>query len=542
MKRILRPIVIGLLVNAAVLVGSAWGQAPAADPPPRVLYIREKHFRLPIALDDRERLTLQEVQLYVKNSPQEPWKLAARGKNRQTEFDYRVPADGEYAFGVATLDRLGQLVPSDVVNMIPGMIVVVDTRPPDVSVRVLPPTPQGDVVECKVTDANLSTEKVRVEYQGQALVWQVLPPLADGPDRYRLPEPIGPASMLRVWAADRAGNATTRIIKLGQPGGAPGSQPVAGLGNLPAMPTPAVDARSAKVPGPIIIEQPSIGPVAGPVVTERRGVMQADFQYSGAAVQPIPDAHFGATTTSPSRLDLSPPPPSATAPPPPAAPPASMKTETRTPPQLLNGTHVTLQYQIEQQGPTGVGKVEVWATRDNGSTWQRLHESPGQNSPLQFDLPGEGTYGLSLVMTNGHGLSSPPPKPGDAPDYWVEVDVTKPAAQLLSVRPGTAADIGSLLITWLANDKNLGDTPIDLYYSSQRDGPWQPIARGIRNDGSYRWTLPQNFGADCYARMDVTDRAGNLTRCVTPDPVLIDLVRPKAHVVGLTASIAGTAP
>jgi hypothetical protein len=527
MKAILRLLLVSVVLTGAAIGGNAGGQSPgASDPPPRVIYIREKHFRLPVALDERERLTLQEVQLYVKNSPQEPWKLAARGSGRQTEFDYRVTGDGEYSFGVATLDRLGQLVPADVSNMIPGMIVVVDTRPPEVSVHLLPSSAGGQVVECKVTDANPSPERTRVEYQAQGSAWQVLPPLAENPDRYRLPEPIGPTSMLRVWAADRAGNATTRIVKL--------SGPDAGT---PGMPAPAVvDTHSAKVSGPVVMEPRSTGAVAGAAVTEQRGIVQADFQYAGASLPPVPDAHFGSVPNSPGRLDLSPAAPTV------ATAPAAARPQTQNSPQLLNGTHVSLEYQIEQQGPTGVGKIEVWATRDNAATWQRLHETPGHGSPVQFDLPGEGVYGISLVMTNGHGISSPSPKPGDPADYWVEVDLTRPAAQLLSVRPGTGADVGSLLVSWVAQDKNLGDTPIDLYYSSQRDGPWQPIARGVRNDGSYRWTLPQNFGAECYVRMDVTDRAGNLTRCLTPDPVLIDLVRPKAHVVGITASIAGAAP
>jgi hypothetical protein len=520
---ILRKVLVGALVTTAAFAPSVRGQGPAPDAPPRT-YTRDKHFNLPVALDDRERLTLQEVQLYVKAAPQEPWRLAARGSARQTGFDYRVPGDGEYAFGIATLDRNGQLMPADVPTMIPGLIVVVDTRPPDVTVRLLPSGPQGDLVECRVVDANPSPDKVRVEYQVQGLPWQVLQPLAENAERYRLPGPIMPTSLLRVWAADRAGNATTRIVKLGMP--EPG---------LPANPQVTFDTRSAKVPaGPGVTEQRGDG-VPRPAVTEQRGVVPADFHYAPTPL-PLPaDLRSGAgAAAAPSRADLQSPPPLA------ASPPA--KTQARSAAQLLNGTHVTLEYKIEKQGPTGVGKVEVWATQDDGASWRRLHEDPGRGNLLQFDLPGEGIYGLSLVMTNGHGVASPPPRAGDAPDYWVEVDLTKPAAQLLSARAGTGTEVGSLLITWLAQDKNLGETPIDLYYANQRDGPWQPVARGLRNDGSHRWTLPQDAGAEFFIRMDVTDRAGNLTRCLSPEPVMIDLVRPKARVVGITASIAGTAP
>ena len=42
--------------------------------------------------------------------------------------------------------------------------------------------------------------------------------------------------------------------------------------------------------------------------------------------------------------------------------------------------------------------------------------------------------------------------------------------------------------------------------------------------------------------MDVTDRAGNLTRCEAPQPVLVDLVKPKAKVLTITASNSRLAP
>src|SRR5207237_8294242 len=58
--------------------------------------------------------------------------------------------------------------------------------------------------------------------------------------------------------------------------------------------------------------------------------------------------------------------------------------------QLLNTTHVTLEYQIEQQGPSGISKIEVWMTRDQGQSWERLAEEPDRHSPVGVELPGEG--------------------------------------------------------------------------------------------------------------------------------------------------------
>jgi hypothetical protein len=158
---------------------------------------------------------------------------------------------------------------------------------------------------------------------------------------------------------------------------------------------------------------------------------------------------------------------------------------------------------------------------------------------VQFDLPGEGVYGVSLVATNGNGFGGVPPARGEAADAWIEVDLTKPDVQLLGVRPGTAEEgPGTVVISWKASDKNLGTTPIDLYYATQRGGPWQPIARGVKNDGSYRWTMPREAGPESYVRLTATDRAGNAATCDTT----VDLTRPRARLVTITATPPKAAP
>src|SRR5262249_6797020 len=75
---------------------------------------------------------------------------------------------------------------------------------------------------------------------------------------------------------------------------------------------------------------------------------------------------------------------------------------------LINSTHATLAYQIDQPGPNGVGRVEVWMTRDKGQTWQFLCLDPDRSSPVEIDLPGDGLYGLSLAVGNGAAAATPP--------------------------------------------------------------------------------------------------------------------------------------
>jgi hypothetical protein len=205
--------------------------------------------------------------------------------------------------------------------------------------------------------------------------------------------------------------------------------------------------------------------------------------------------------------------------------------------QVINTTKFSLAYQIEQQGPSGVGKVEAWITRDRGQSWQRLCDDPDRQSPVQLELPGEGLFGVSLVVCNGRGFGGTTPAQGDAPDWWIEVDLSSPVAELVAVRPNTGDDPLGMVITWNARDKNFGPEPIDLYYAVNRDGPWMVIAKGLRNEGRYRWTVPQQVGPQAFIRLVATDRAGNRVQCDTPHPVALDdLSRPRARVVGVSGS------
>jgi hypothetical protein len=224
-----------------------------------------------------------------------------------------------------------------------------------------------------------------------------------------------------------------------------------------------------------------------------------------------------------------------TEPVPPTTLPKSIVTPGPTPnstKQLINTTHASLDYRIDQVGPSGVGKVEIWLTSDQGQTWQRLTEDVDRHSPAEIDLPGEGLFGLRLVVTNGNGFGGSPPARGDQPSAWIEVDTTSPFVQLREVDPIT--DGGSLTIHWSAKDKNLGSEPVSLFYRTRPDGPWQVMARGLKNDGTYRWAFPHNGAAQFFIKMEVADMAGNVSTVEAPNPVALDMTEPRAFVMGIT--------
>src|SRR5262249_24493611 len=178
------------------------------------------------------------------------------------------------------------------------------------------------------------------------------------------------------------------------------------------------------------------------------------------------------------------------------------------PVQIVNTPQVSLDYEVAKAGPSGVGKVELWITQDDGRSWRFYAEDPDQKSPITIDLPGEGVYGFTLVLQSGAGLSKGAPVAGEAPEIRIELDTTPPLAQLFLPEPDPQKR-DSLVITWNVSDRNLATNPITLQWTDRPGGTWQPIAADLPNTGRYSWQLPPNLPFRVYLRLLARDNAGN---------------------------------
>ena len=158
-------------------------------------------------------------------------------------------------------------------------------------------------------------------------------------------------------------------------------------------------------------------------------------------------------------------------------------------PRMVNSRLFELEYDVDSVGPSGIGRVELWGTRDGGKTWRRFALDNDNRSPLLVNVEEEGIYGFRVVVTNGAGLGGKPPSSGDLPDLWVGVDLTKPTARIVSAQQGVDAEAGQLIISWQADDKMLAARPVSLSFSQDRHGPWLPIASGLENTGRYAWPI-----------------------------------------------------
>ena len=143
--------------------------------------------------------------------------------------------------------------------------------------------------------------------------------------------------------------------------------------------------------------------------------------------------------------------------PPPVRPQDTYSAGKNFPRKYVNTRQVSLSYDLKEVGPSGVSAVELWYTLYNVRSWNKLNEYPidlkntaelNQSKKLTFEVNDEGIYGITLVAKSGVGLGDQPPKVGDPPQFWIEVDLTKPVVEIQNVIVGRGIDKGKLTISW----------------------------------------------------------------------------------------------
>ena len=121
---------------------------------------------------------------------------------------------------------------------------------------------------------------------------------------------------------------------------------------------------------------------------------------------------------------------------------------TRAPVQIIGSNRFRLNYGIDSIDPSGVGKVVLWMTRDDGQTWKTWGTDPDRRSPFPVEVTEQGRYGFRIVVQSKDGLTGQGPSSGDDADIWIVVDTTSPLAQITSVPYGRAAEAGKLCLLY----------------------------------------------------------------------------------------------
>jgi hypothetical protein len=199
--------------------------------------------------------------------------------------------------------------------------------------------------------------------------------------------------------------------------------------------------------------------------------------------------------------------------------------------RLVNTRRFQVGYQINDIGPSGIGRIELFITQDNGRNWSKYGDDPDQRSPFDVEVLQDGEYGFAIRVRSGVGIANHPPLPDEPPAIIVSVDQMPPRLEVLPVQQGQGANVNRLQIRWRIQDEHPAEKPVSLYYAAGRNGPWETISDWTEDDGRFEWTVDAGVPSKFFLRVLARDSAGNVNKMESVTPVVVDLSHPSARIV-----------
>jgi hypothetical protein len=549
-------------LTALTLLGLATGAGqPAADVTP----MKTRSITLAIDYDPARRKDIDKVVLFYSRGDS-VWHLAKSVLPNEDAFKFDAPEDGVYWFNLMNVYRDGRRDPPDPGAVAPAAKFLLDATAP--VVRVTNARRDGDdvLVQWEVDERFPDDKAVRVTFKTDGIVsdgWQPVPAENVRGRAARFKPGTAGAVTVQVTATDLAGHqgSATRDVPAGTSYVSAAVSPAGGT--PPPAPAMTFNPEPAPAGGPVAPAAPVLPPPNLPVEAvappAASAPVAAPIPTPVAASAPVPPpapTFTGAPNWSPAGAAPADPgmTPIAASSGPTAPPPADAPGGV----QLLRSPRFDIQYQVEN-GPSGLSRVDLYVTRDDGRTWHLWSRHAGQELPLHVVLDTdynrqtvEGPYGFRLVPVSGAGLADGAPAPGAPPELRVLVDLTPPE---VAIYPPEAdpAQRNVLVLRWKAVDANFGRDPIAIEWSEQPTGPWLPVTGGggvaqamagqgaarVANSQRYPWALPAGLGTHkVYLKFTAWDAAGNRTELTTPNPVLVDLTKPRARIQGIAGGFS----
>jgi hypothetical protein len=559
---------MGAGILTAVWMCLLLGQNPS-DP----LYTNQRNHRIPVNIQESRRKDIKELLLYASTDQGRSWEhVAGPITPDKSFFAFYAKGDGAYWLRVAYVNQLGQQEPDGkaLMNGPPDLTMVIDTIKP--VIHTFQAQRVGDEIvmswELQEDHPDLSRDGFRLEYQVKDSLsgaWTPISvqPALQGKTSFR--PTSNQTLVVRLTVRDLAGNQSYSPAEIA------GTVAVAAAGFTAPVGNGQGNNANPVLPVEIAIPKQPTEAVQQPILPPPpTGDHTALFGNTGGAIKPPPaleksplDKVVADSRTPPQADVVKPAPRDPQLPTPPVGGMLDVKAPVAAPPvrklpmlQYINQHLIKLQYEMRRVGPSGIGGIEIWLTKDDGATWEayaKVKDKEVENEVVQgsrvrdFEFRDEknvlftdGVYGLNLVVKNRAGLGRTP-RPGDAPEIRVEIDTEKPFVQLLEPVPDPR-NPSQLLLKWNAIDKNLAAAPINLEYAEKLDGPWLPIKLDLENTGrypnekatgDYSWTVPPNTPVQVYLRVRVRDKAGNEGVAATPRPQYVDLIEPEGALIGI---------
>jgi hypothetical protein len=567
--------------------------APAVAGLPKPVPWPHRTFNIPYEIEQTGPQPM-EVLLLASADRGANWSIYARQYGLKGEFQFRAAGDGEYWF-VSRTQQPGMPMPTDRPQA-PELRIVVDTTQPQLQATASIDY-QGEIdVSWEASDPFLAVDSLQLEYQpALGRPWQTvpLPPPGPGATQTTLrgqkrwkPDDSSRLVMIRVSVQDQAGNRNELIRRLitpfsfsSPPANRPSPErqvassvprdPFASYGLGPAAATAATAASESRDAGStdaITSSDPSAvagtadpGDVPEPFAEAPRNVAwpsdvaaanQPDPKVD-VAVAPQPRQDPAPGTAASGTQNATTPTGSAGVDVVEASTQVAANRRTGSDqaeergansyglpvgerPRMTTARRFNLDYSINAVGPTGVEKVELWATRDGGNSWDLWDVDEDRETPFLVSVDDEGIFGFRVVIVGNNGLASQTPGPGDVADLWVGIDTTPPDVELTQAAYGSEEHAGQLEIQWRAEDDYLADRPVTLKISERDSGPWTTIASGLPNQGQYRWRVDSRVPEQFYLRLEVRDEAGNVGTHQLDRPLKSAGLIPRGYVRGFT--------
>ena len=497
-----------LLILTGTLPGSTLFAQPSRSQP---LHTNQPKFRIPFEYDAEEmaRLRAVEIQLYVSTNQGRDWEHAQSVVPSEANFTFEASEDFEYWFAVRTLDEGNQRHPPGPLQ--PGLRVVIDRVSPEFELRLWESAAGEVELTWSADDEHLDLNTINLEFlDGNSEEWRsvAITAAANGRTSWNVPR----TGRVRVRGSieDRAGNSRSAedSIELGtvrrqapRPATPDFSQPVAEIPSDTEDVAGRTEASTVRSSLTSSDDEPLIQPA--PLTREE---FPQIVSLPAESVEPIPQSF-----------------PSA------AQPEQIPQTSSDIP--RVNSSQFNMNYEVDEVGTSGIGKVDLYITEDDGEKWYMYGSDEDQKSPFLVEVPEDGEYGFALRVHSGAGLAVDPPQPGDGPEMTVVVDRQPPEAELVSVRQGTESAPAQVQFQWEVADEQLDEQPVALYYAARSTGPWEEITGWSENTGEYTWNIGSDIPSKMYFRLEARDAAGNVARVDSETPLEIDLTRPSARFV-----------
>jgi len=541
-----------LVVLVATALATEAGVSASGRALPEPIATRQTLFAIPFQIDEPTSGSRQpvEVQLYVSVDRGVNWQLYGKTPPTQRRFMFRAVDDGEYWFLVRTLDQFGQLWPQETGG--PELRVVVDTTPPKLELQARQEQAGQITTRWNIDEAQLNPDSLKIQYRTDADgLWhsvaigrQDLDTSASSHSNEVawVPPVDSKQIQIRAEVADKAGNPAVSHAQIDLVANRPRNSvadPDPGAWYSSSSDIASEASAGIQRPG-VAVQEASISS------TEDADADPADSQYAAntysddrdwdgqyADDRYSQDPYSGSRNTQTGsvaaevnpavqrRFDPSNEPGTAS---------NHENLSSVTTPKPVNSRLFELDYAVEAVDSSGIARVELWSTRDDGQTWEQFALDDDNRSPMRVKVAEEGRYGFRVVVTSGAGLGGRKPKRGEIPDVSIIVDLTKPTARIITVEPETGSDSGSMVITWDADDAMLADRPISILSSRTPGGPWTTIATGLENTGHYLWRADRLASDGAYLRLEALDAAGNVGEFETRQPIGNDRQRPAVFI------------